>query len=69
MAPGVEKEKNKKNSEADMTKQKQLGKHPTHPEKVVPKSTPTINLSAIGAKSLIGSLTGPLMASVDEGRA
>lgn len=52
-----------------MTKQKQLGKHPTHPEKVVPKSTPTINLSAIGAKSLIGSLTGPLMASVDEGRA
>lgn len=45
------------------------GNYLTHPEKVVPKSTPTINLSAMGAKSLIGSLTGPLIASVDEGRA
>lgn len=38
----------------------------THPEKVVPKSTPTIRRSAMGAKSLMGSLTGPLMASVDD---
>ncbi len=39
----------------------------THPENVVPKSTPTMSRSLIGAGSLAGSLTGPLMASVDAG--
>lgn len=39
----------------------------THPENVVPKSTPTINRSVIGGCSLTGSLTGPLIASVELG--
>jgi len=38
-----------------------------HPEKVVPKSTPTMSRSATGAGSFNGSRTGPLMASVDDG--
>lgn len=39
----------------------------THPENVVPKSTPTISLSLMGGCSRAGSLTGPLMASVELG--
>ena len=35
------------------------------PEKVVPKSTPTMRRSLTGGSSRIGSRTGPLMASVE----
>lgn len=38
----------------------------THPENVVPKSTPTISRSVVPKSSLAGSLRGPLMASVEE---
>lgn len=37
----------------------------THPENVVPKSTPTIKRSLIGGCSLVGSRTGPFIASVE----
>lgn len=39
----------------------------TYPEKVVPKSTPTIKRSFRGVCSLTNSLTGPLIASVELG--
>lgn len=42
------------------------GGRAAYPENVVPKSTPTISLSGMGAKSPVVPRTGPLIASADD---